>query len=61
MILNFSILYANIKSDKFKTRILENLLNNLFQLDEYIYQTLNIFFDLKLAMMNDNKKSGHKI
>ncbi|MFU0776596.1 hypothetical protein ABH529_012175, partial [Staphylococcus pasteuri] len=51
-----SILYTNIKSDKFKTRILESLLNNLFQLDEYIYQTLNIFFDLKLAMMNDNKK-----
>ncbi|HDJ5197980.1 hypothetical protein [Staphylococcus aureus] len=25
-------------------------------MDEYIYQTLNIFFDLKLAMMNDNKK-----
>lgn len=56
VILNFSILCANIKSDNFKTRILESLLNNLFQLDEYIYQTLNIFFDLKLAMMNDSKK-----
>lgn len=56
VILNISILYSNIKSDKFKARTLESLLNNLFQLDEYIYQTLNIFFDLKLAMMNDNKK-----
>jgi hypothetical protein len=56
VILNISILHTNIKSDKFKARTLESLLNNLFQLDEYIYQTLNIFFDLKLAMMNDSKK-----
>ncbi|MEX5938154.1 hypothetical protein [Mammaliicoccus sciuri] len=56
IILNESILEADVKSDKYKIRVLENLISNILQIDEYVYQYLNNFYNLKLTMLTNHKK-----
>lgn len=56
IILNQSILEANIKSDKYKIRVLESLISAILQIDEYIYQYLNNFYNLNLTMLTNHKK-----
>lgn len=56
IILNQSILEADVKSDKYRKRVLESLISNILQIDEYIYQYLNNFYNLKLTMLTNHKK-----
>ncbi|KTT85196.1 hypothetical protein RSA37_03220 [Mammaliicoccus sciuri] len=54
IILNESILEADVKSDKYNIRVLEKLISNILQIDEYVYQYLNNFYNLKLTMLTNH-------
>lgn len=56
IILNQSILEADVKSDKYRMRVLESLISNILQIDEYIYQYLNNFYNLKLMMLTNHRE-----